>query len=268
MGAVMPVREEARRPILEEQRLREIGMSYLVARPSTAAGIERVLVAVHGVSREWREMADHLLGPCLATGTALVVPRFSRSGYRGFQRLEVGRKGVAADHALLTVLDDAARRFGIAAAAELFLFGYSGGAQFAHRFSLAHPDRVRRQALAAAGFYTMPDTASPYPYGLAPGERFGSLDMTGLLLPTKVFVGELDTDRDLQLRTNDSLDRQQGRNRVERARRFVLATRSLAGSCRRPPDCSFEVLPKCGHSFVECAEKGDLARKVVEFLVR
>ena len=267
MGAMMPVREEAMSPILEEQRLRETGMRYLVARPSTG-GTERVLVAVHGVSREWREMADHLLGPCLGTGTALIVPRFSRSGYRGFQRLEAGRKNIAADHALLTVLDDAARRFEIAAAAEVLLFGYSGGAQFAHRFSLAHPGRVSRQALAAAGFYTMPDTASPYPYGLAPGKRFGSLDMTGLLLPTKVFVGELDTDRDPQLRTSRSLDRQQGRNRVERARRFVLATRTLAGTCRRPPDCSFEILRNCGHSFVECAEKGDLARKVVDFLVR
>ena len=267
MGAMIPVPEPVVQPIVEEQRLREIGMRYLVARPGTSA-VERVLVAVHGVSREWREMADHLLGPCLEARTALIVPRFSRSGYRGFQRLEVGRKGVAADHALLTVLDDAAQRFEIAPTAEVLLFGYSGGAQFAHRFSLAHPDRVRRQALAAAGFYTMPDTASRYPYGLAPGGRFGSLDMSGLLLPTKVLVGELDTDRDPQLRTGRSLDRQQGRNRVERARRFVLATRILAGSCRRPPDCSFEILRNCGHSFVECAEKGDLARKVVDFLVR
>ncbi|MDH3421150.1 MAG: hypothetical protein OEM78_16905, partial [Gammaproteobacteria bacterium] len=188
--------------------------------------------------------------------------------YRGFQRLEVGRKGIAADHALLNVLDDAAQTFEIGATAEVLLFGYSGGAQFAHRFSLAHPHRVKRQVLAAAGFYTMPDTASRYPFGLALGGRLGSLDVAGLLLPTKVFVGALDTARDPRLRTGRSLDRQQGRNRVERARRFVIATRALAGTCQQPPACFFEISHNCGHSFVECAEKGDLVRKVVDFLVR
>jgi len=251
---------------MEQRRLRAIGMRYMFASPGEDA-IQRVIVAVHGVSREWREFSRHFVSRCIAANTALVIPRFSRSGYRGYQRLEVGRKNLAADGALLKVLDDVAEQFGTDGMEELRLFGYSGGAQFAHRFSLLHPNLVKRQALAASGFYTMPDAAEPFPYGLDEGACLGVLDAEGLTIPTKVFVGDLDVQRDPQLRTRRALDRQQGRNRVERAQRFVVAVRALAAARGLMPECSLEVLHGRGHSFVESAGRGDLARKVVDFLV-
>ena len=56
-----------------------------------------------------------------------------------------------------------------AAAGPFYLFGFSGGAQFAHRYVLAHPDRVAAAGIGAAGWYTFPDSATPYPYGLGRG---------------------------------------------------------------------------------------------------
>ena len=226
-----------------------------------------MLVAVHGISREWRELSQHFAAYCIAANCALVIPRFSRSGYRGFQRLEVGRKDLAADVALVKVLEDVAERFGTGRIEELRLFGYSGGAQFAHRFSLLHPKLVRRQALAAAGFYTMPAADTPFPYGLGEGAGRGAIRPDGLTIPTKVFVGDLDVLRDPQLRTGGAVDRQQGLNRLERARRFVAAVRTFAGARGLVPACSLEILRGCHHSFTSSVGKGDLARKVVDFLV-
>jgi len=251
---------------LEERRLRAIGMRYMLQLPKDNA-IERVLVAVHGVSREWRELPERFAKLCAAANIALVVPRFSQSGYRGYQRLEVSRQGLTADVALLCVLDDVAQQLGKQRIEEVRLFGYSGGAQFAHRFSLLHPHLVKRQALAAAGFYTMPDANATYPYGLASADRGRALEAKGLTIPTKIFVGELDVERDAQLRTGRALDRRQGHHRVERAQRFVVAVRTLMASRGLVPDCSLEILHGCGHSFVDCAERGDLAKKVVDFLV-
>jgi pimeloyl-ACP methyl ester carboxylesterase len=241
-------------------------MRYIFVSPRENA-IQRVLVAVHGVSREWRELSRHLASHCIGANTALVIPRFSRSGYRGYQRLEAGRKNLTSDIALLKVLDDVAERFGTGRIDEFRLFGYSGGAQFAHRFSLLHPDLVKRQALAASGFYTMPDANASFPFGLGEGCRFSTLDSEGLTLPTKVFVGDLDVQRDPQLRTGRALDRQQGLNRLERAQRFVVAVRTFTAARGLAPDCSLEILRGCDHSFVNSVERGNLAKRVVDFLV-
>lgn len=253
-------------PRIEELRLRGIGMRYLFVSPMQES-VERVLVAVHGVSREWRELSRHFAGGCIAANTALVIPRFSRTGYRGYQRLEAGRKNLTSDLALLKVLDDVAERFGTGRIDEIRLFGHSGGAQFAHRFSLLYPDLVKRQALAASGFYTMPDANAAFPFGLGEGLRFSALDSEGLTIPTKVFIGDLDVQRDPQLRTGGLLDRQQGINRLERAQRFVIAVRALTAARGLAPDCSLEILRGCEHSFVNCVERGDLAKRVLGFLV-
>lgn len=247
-----------------ESRLAELGMRYLAVVPDGWDG-ESTLVAVHGISRNWREHAEEFVGHTARRRLALVVPRFSKRGYRGYQRLEAGGRGIQADRALLAVLADFRRRHG-APRLTVGLFGFSGGAQFAHRFALAHPLAVGRLALAAAGFYTFPDANVPFPYGLAARGAAPALGVAGFDLPMRVYVGSLDTERDADLRRSRELDRRQGRDRVERARRFVVAVRAALAMRGRPPACGFEVLPGCGHSFDECVAVGDLARRATDFL--
>ena len=165
------------------------------------------------------------------------------------------------------MLAASAGQLGVDSLGPVLAFGFSGGAQFLHRFTLMHPRRVARQVLVASGYYTMPDLDTQYPYGLGPGRsRDRALESTGFTVPTRVMVGEGDTQRDRELRTGDALDHQQGRHRLERALRFVLATRALAGARRRSSDCSIELLRGCGHSFGECVRAGGLAEKAVSFL--
>ena len=249
-----------------EQRIADIGMRYTSVVPAGWTGGPTV-VAVHGISRNQQEHARAFTAACINAGVALVVPRFSNSGYRGYQRLRPGKRGLSSDQALLAVLEDLQQRVEVPAFGDLRIFGFSGGAQFAHRFALKHPGRVGRLALASAGFYTFPNADVRYPYGLATRAKFGRLDPRGFLVPTKVFVGDRDTERDDDLRVGALVDRLQGRNRFERARRYVLAIRSLAGNAGLPPQCSLELLAGCDHEFGICVDRGKLVDRVLRFLV-
>lgn len=250
----------------EEHRLRSVGMRYVLTRPEDWDG-HTVLVAVHGISRNWREHVAAFAESTVERRAALIVPRFSRSGYRGYQRLETGSRGIGADEALLAVLRHAGRRLGTDIDQSLRLFGFSGGAQFVHRFSLSHPHRVAGQVLSAAGFYTMPDTRRRYPYGLSRGRRLSALPSTGFHTPTLVMVGGRDVERDEDLRTNSRLDREQGRTRLERARRYVFAVRAAAAGSGHPANCSLRILEDCGHLFSECVERGRLVTLATSFLL-
>ena len=62
---------------------------------------------------------------------------------------------------------------GVEVASTLLLYGFSRGAQMAHRFSMVYPSEVAAVAVLAAGSYTMPHTATtsrrpmPFPFGVA-----------------------------------------------------------------------------------------------------
>ena len=252
-------------PEIKEHRLADVGMRYLCLRPTNWTG-ERAVTVIHGISRNYAEHAELFAAACLATNTALIVPRFSKRGYRGYQRLRRGRRGLTAAEALQAVLSDAQQQLGGNTTTGLRLFGFSGGAQFVHRFSLVHPDLVGRQVVTAAGYYTLPQRTTPYPYGLK-SSRQHNLDARGFLVPTRVLVGDRDTVRDEDLRTNPDLDRIQGRHRLDRARRYVLAVRAFAACCGHSPSCSIQLLKNSDHELSTCDGNGGLVDKTMRFLV-
>ena len=81
----------------------------------------------------------------------------------------------------LASIGDLERRLstaGIRFDARLFLTGVYRGAEWAHRFALLHPDRIRAVAPVAGNVYTIPVTALddgplPWPLGLAGFESLG-----------------------------------------------------------------------------------------------
>ena len=145
------------------------------------------------------------------------------------------------------------------------LFGYSGGAQFAHRFAMLYPHLVERLTVASAGWYTFPDTAA-FPYGLAP--RPGRADNWGpclaagldgfLGIPIQVCVGARDGVPDANTRSGPDIDRQQGSDRVTRAHRWAEALRQTAGARGITARIDLAVLPGCGHDFRDCIRLGGL----------
>lgn len=239
---------------------------FFLYRPETEIPGAPIVVSVHGIARNAAAHTYRLMEQAERYGVAVLSPLFEKQDYGQYQQLEDAKTGVRSDLALLDMIA-AAERLSSADGARILLFGFSGGAQFAHRFAMAHPDRVLSAVLAAAGWYTLPDPESRYPYGLD-AEAVGSALRFNLAAIAQVqfhvMVGQLDVERDSSLRRSKRLDRTQGRTRVERASTWVTAMSQLpfAEHGRAPPELL--MLPKVGHSFVESVERADLAARVFE----
>ncbi|HEV7956599.1 MAG: hypothetical protein JWL94_1806 [Microbacteriaceae bacterium] len=226
------------------------------------------LVLIHGSMRNTGRMFRAFLPAAASLNMPLIIPNFPTSGFPGYQRLAGARGPLAASTALDETLTDALLVFGISTA-EFSICGFSGGAQFAHRYALFSPARINRLVVAAAGYYTYLDPSRPYPYGLGVGARLGDVraEVDGFLrLPMHVLVGELDVEREAHLRVDPGLDRTQGNHRLARALRWVDHVEEVAADRGIRSQVSFDLLPGTAHSFSSAVHRGDLVTRVVSFV--
>lgn len=233
--------------------------------PQVLSG-QRPLIVMHGISRDAAAMVRHFGPEAERTGRIIVAPRFDEKHWPIFQR---PTRNARPDRALLALLDALALQYpGFDGPVDLF--GYSGGAQLAHRTAMLYPHRFADVHLGSAGWYCLPDTDVPYPYGLAPAEgrkvnwRHCKLAMLPafLNLNITVYTGDLDTERDEALRQNDVVDAAQGLTRFDRAGAYVHALRKAAKQHDITPQSRLVLLPECAHDFDECATRAGLARMV------
>ena len=82
-----------------------------------------------------------------------------------------------------------------------------------------------------------------------------------------VFVGSRDRRRDAALKVSSRLDARQGENRLERGRRWIDTMREAARARGHATRYEFHRLPRCNHSFQRCVERGELSRRVFDFLL-
>lgn len=247
--------------LLRRDRSSSGGLACWIALPDRLDPAIAPLVAVHGIHRDARTQATLFGQRAAEQGRVVIAPLFRYRHWRGYQQVYGKRR---ADHGLLALLDELSATLPIDMS-RFDLFGYSGGAQFAHRFAFAYPHRIVELHLLAAGWYSFPDD-EPYPYGLGlpvsliPG--FSPLLKASLghflSLPIRVYVGEQDNVVDEHVRTGVAIDRQQGLHRLERGRRWVNALCELAQARGLDPDISFQLLPDSGHDFKTCVERGGL----------
>ncbi len=229
----------------------------------------RPLIALHGISRDAQTVAAYFAPEAQTTGRVIIVPRFSRSAWPVFQRISNRHR---ADRALLALISDLRVR-GVIDAKPVDLFGFSGGAQLAHRFTMLHPEHVANLHLGAAGWFTLPDTSLAYPIGFGPSkqgdDRWGRRMDSGLgaYLDRQItlYVGSNDNDPDEKsLRRNPDLDAAQGKTRLERARRYSSYICALQAKRGLPETCKFIELTNCFHDFENCAHTGKLASLVAQ----
>ncbi len=208
------------------------------------------LVVVHGISRNAAELVMSF-GPLAdQLGVPLIAPLFVKNAYGMYQQLADIRSGVRSDLALLDILEDARLRWDLTVDG-VALFGFSGGGQFVHRFALLHPERVSVCIPVSSGWYCWPDPGLGWPFGLrdAPGpidaERVARVRM-------HVMVGARDRQDDEALRHGPEIDPLQGRDRVERARRWHAAMQASGMSS----DCTLTLLKGARHSFLSAHRRG------------
>ncbi len=217
-----------------------------------------ILMMMHGAKRsatrylsEWDQVADE-------HGFIVIAPEFDREHFRGSARYNRGN--VQADNgmrnpesawtfsAIEPIFDHV--RVGLGNTRQSFtLYGHSAGSQFAHRFMLFKPDApVRRYLLANAGWYTLPDLNTPYPYGLA-GTGLTEDDVRrALAKDVIVLLGNQDTDTNHEsLRRSDEAERQ-GAHRFARGQTFFRTGKTNAEHLAVPFNWRLRVIEDVAHS--------------------
>lgn len=136
----------------------------------------------------------------------------------------------------------------------ILLYGHSAGAQFALRFTLAHPRAVIHTVVSAPGRFTYPDPDTRWPYGAGQLRRqikwkdgtrqhvFTRPDITDFIKAAPkitVVVGAQDTGKQPKRPAHI------GTNRVEFARSWVQTMSALSGPASSP---GLRVIPGVNHS--------------------
>jgi pimeloyl-ACP methyl ester carboxylesterase len=222
------------------------------------------LVAVHGIRRRGREQVELLADRARSQGRVVIAPIFDAERWPRYQQAVIGGR---ADKALLRLWNELQAE-GLINNNRFILTGFSGGAQFAHRFAMLHTEKIERLIVASAGWYSFPGDAE-FPYGLStPAGRQATEALRKnlpafLAIPITVTVGERDDRLDPNTRSGDDIDRQQGRTRFERAVNWTRALSRLADRMNVDALIKTVTLPRCGHSFRRCVRVGGLDRLIL-----
>ena len=224
----------------------------------------RVLILVHGISRNALHMLRSFSKAARDNQYTLIVPFFDRTQYPDYQRLGRYGRGNRADIALNKILDswfeDSDHK--------VHLFGFSGGAQFAHRYALAHTERIRSITMTSAGWYTDLTSKKAFPKGINACASLPDLSFNVEALlhcPTYTLIGEKDTACKNNLRSSGELNSTQGITRLDRAKWFNQSLNKLCKQKNIPSQHRLEVLKNTCHEFGQGDVRADLVKKVISF---
>lgn len=192
-----------------------------------------MLIAVHGTERDAVGMRDAFVPFAERANLAIMAPLFP-AGIDDPANLDnykfIGYRGIRFDDLLLAMIGEAAERLGLRQVPPLYLHGFSGGAQFAHRFFYLHPAKLKAVSIAAPGRITELDDSIDWWHGTANvdslfGTRVHTADLA--TVPVHVVVG--------------------GNDATPAVDRTVLAAR-LAGSLRANGiDTRFDIVDGVAH---------------------
>lgn len=176
----------------------------------------RLLVVMHGRKRRAEAYAEQFTGFADAHHYIILAPLFPEP--ERYQQLGIGDDTIRADLRLLELVDELGRSYRVESTS-FDLFGFSAGAQFAHRFMYVHPERLRSVVAAAPGTVTLPTDRYPWPSGVADLEEVANVRLElGQVrrIHSMLIVGEDDVGSG-SLNRSDEANRF-GRTRLQRAR--------------------------------------------------
>jgi len=219
------------------------------------------LVVLHGMGGTGSDEADALRQQADEFGWAVLAPTFGYGDWRDPAELRIEDPANATR--IATMLDRLPDLIGHNTRRHALVYGFSRGAQTAHRFALAFPRRVEAVAMMSSGTYTLPVSSTdgtmalPFPFGVSDfpdlfGWSFDADDFSSI--PFWIGVGSQDVDpSDVPHQWDPYL----GDERVERAQSYARWLR------RAGVQAQVQVFPGTGHG--ETAETRSAA---VRFLAR
>lgn len=142
-----------------------------------------------------------------------------------------------------------------AKATQYMMYGHSAGGQFIHRSMLFYDSPyVEKAIVGSPGWYTFPDKAQAFPYGVA-GIPYVDRETLRRYLSKDIVIqlGKADTVRESYLRKTPEAEAQGG-NRLERGRAFYAYARQLAADNNWSFRWRKEEVEGVGHNSVRMAE--------------
>jgi pimeloyl-ACP methyl ester carboxylesterase len=256
------------------------GQRYFLYVPASVLANPResyILAAIHGFSGRTNDSAgveivrdNALRWSELAEKNRWIVlaPHFDEGRFNDdYQRLNFSLIGDRADLRLNDLILEVARQIPGINSDKIYLFGFSGGGQFVHRYAAFHPDRVLRAVAGGAGWYMWPDEDLLYPVGLSISELlFGIKPRINKLLNLDllVLVGEDDTTKE-ELREVYfiyDLTNIQGGNRKIRAQNWINELEKISKKEGIEFNVKLAFAPNTGHSITS-----ELKRIASDYLV-
>lgn len=216
----------------------------------------RVLFVLHGMGARGDAFAQSLIADADRNNWVIVAPTMAFQDY--MQPALVVEDDLKISQMLIDTLEVLPTRLNLKLNRRVLVYGFSRGAQLAHRFALLHPERVSTVATMAAGSYTLPveypkgDNVNPlpFPYGVGDFKKnLGHpLDTTNFCkVSFWIAVGERDNHPGDVPR---AFDPYVGQNRIDRARAFANALSGLG------MDARLMIFPNTGHEITNEMRKG------------
>ena len=217
-----------------------------------------VLIVVHGLSRNVAGYRNYFTEVAERYGALILAPEFNRENFQGSRRFNLGNlKNSLGDDLpqsqwsfpiIDRVFDQARTQLGFSQK-RYSLFGHSAGSQFVHRMIMFSPSNKLIAAVAAnAGWYTEPNLAIDFPYGLknAPAEKKNLRRAFGQKLI--IMLGQHDiNETHRSLRRTDEANAQ-GSHRFARGKYFFQRSKEVAQKLGVPFAWRLREVPGVAHS--------------------
>ncbi len=224
---------------------------YVPSKYDERARPARVLVVIHDTQRNNQSLRDAFAEFAEESNTLVIAPLFPAgiavaSDLDNYKYLRF--RDIRFDEVLLEMTAEVARRYGVDDA-RFALFGFSGGAHFAHRLVYVCPDRLRTVVAASPGSVTLPSEEYRWWPGLADFERLFGRPVPWervRAVPLHLVVGSDDTNPRGIVQSQESPNWVEGAaaagsNRVERLRTLHAQLK------QRGARVTLEELPGVGH---------------------
>ncbi|WGM38582.1 hypothetical protein [Caulobacter sp. NIBR1757] len=216
-----------------------------------------IAIVIHGAQRDADVYRDQWKDLAMGGGFLVLCPQFDKAKFPKEADFSQGRvlgdddKPTPRSHwafsAIEPLFDDIVRRLGSTQTRYRF-YGHSGGSQFVHRFLFLNPKaRAGRVVMANAGWYTMPDPAQAWPYGLR-GLPTAEVDLPAALArDAVVLLGDADIDPNHKsLRHTPEADAQ-GMFRFARGHTFFRVCQARAKALGVPFNWRLAYVPGADH---------------------
>lgn len=233
-----------------------------IHRPANFAPDGRVVIVLHGMSRDARAYCEAWAPEAERHGFLVVAPEFPATDYPTARDYNFGNV-LAPDGSLMprpqwlfpvieNIVDRARQVAG--GRATYCLYGHSAGGQVVHRLAaLWWSERIELAITANSGSYSVPSLDVCYPFGLG-GTGLEEKDLLALLArPLVVLLGARDNDPQHPSLPRNAEAARQGPHRLARGRHYFALARQLARHSGVALGWRIALADDVGHAHAEMA---------------